>query len=91
MVHVDEARCEDEVAVVARMHAHHVQGSTADRAAVIVKDHWQFKVLVMHLISLMHGVALARLRRDFKISNLEVCMLQFRSQFAKKAVPIGVV
>lgn len=61
----DEVRCEEEVALV-------VQSQAGESAADIVREHWRFKLLLMHLISLMHGVALARLRSDYKLSNLEV-------------------
>ena len=73
------------------MHAHHAQGSKGDRAAEILKDYWQFKLLVMHLISLMHGVALARLRRDFKLSNLEVQLLPLSATQRICSASVGAV
>lgn len=70
----DEVRCEEEVAEVAHVHADaHGALPSGSQAADLVKDHWQFKTMLIHLISLMHGVALARLRSDYRVSSFEVC------------------
>jgi hypothetical protein len=62
-------RCEAEVAMILQSSA---AAEVGERAAEVVKDHWQFKLVTMHLLSLMHGLALARLRLDYKLSNFEV-------------------
>lgn len=58
------------MALVARVP--HGAATAGERGSEIVREHWRFKMLLIHLISLMHAVALARLRSDYKLTNLEV-------------------
>jgi hypothetical protein len=44
----------------------------------LLLEHWRFKVVYVHLISLLHAVALATLRKDYKLKNLEVRRLHLR-------------
>lgn len=37
-----------------------------------LQAHWNFKLVLVHLVSLLHAVALSTLRADFKLFNLEV-------------------
>lgn len=50
-----------------------VQAATPGADEELLRAHWHFKLVFMHLVSLLHAVALSTLRADFKLCNLEVC------------------
>lgn len=61
-----------------------------DDKVLICQDptkHWQFVNKYMHLISLLHAVALATLRMDYIVQNLVVRFVQYiLSQLACSSV-----